>query len=60
MNKIKIKKHDIFISYRREGGLDFTGRLDERLNGEGYSSFFDHHLKSGRFDEQLPQKTKER
>jgi hypothetical protein len=48
---------DIFISYRREGGLDFSGRLYEKLIAQGYTVFFDlEGMKAGRFDTQLYKK----
>jgi len=48
---------DIFISYRREGGLDFSARLHEKLLANNYSAFFDiESMKSGRFDEQIYKK----
>lgn len=48
---------DIFISYRRDGGLDFSGRLYERLITDGYTAFYDlEGMKSGRFDTQIYKK----
>ena len=48
---------DVFISYRREGGLDFSGRLYEKLSANGYTAFFDlEGMKAGRFDTQLYRK----
>ena len=45
---------DVFISYRREGGLDFSSRLYERLTANGYTTFFDlEGMKAGRFDTQI-------
>lgn len=45
---------DVFISYRREGGLDFSSRLYEKLTVNGYTAFFDlEGLKAGRFDNQI-------
>ena len=45
---------DIFISYRRDGGLDFSGRLYEKLVADGYTAFYDlEGMKSGRFDTQI-------
>jgi hypothetical protein len=48
---------DIFISYRREGGLDFSGRLYEKLVTNNYTVFYDlEGMKAGRFDTQLYKK----
>jgi len=48
---------DVFISYRREGGLDFSGRLYEKLTASGYTAFYDlESMKAGRFDNQLYKK----
>ena len=48
---------DVFISYRREGGLDFSSRLYEKLTSNGYTSFFDlEGMKAGRFDMQIYKK----
>ncbi len=45
---------DVFISYRREGGLDYSSRLYEKLTTSGYTVFFDlEGLKAGRFDSQI-------
>ena len=45
---------DAFISYRREGGFEFSARLHERLRALRYLSFFDvENVDSGKFDEQL-------
>ena len=45
---------DAFISYRRDTGIDFAARLNERFTKEGYDCFFDvERMRSGRFDEQL-------
>lgn len=44
----------IFISYRRSGGADFAGRLNDRLTNMGYKVFFDvDSMVSGTFDSQL-------
>jgi len=46
--------HDIFISYRRDGGEDMAMFLYERLTALGYGVFIDvKELKSGKFDEGL-------
>ncbi len=48
---------DVFISYRREGGLDFSSRLYEKLTNNGYTTFFDlEGMKAGRFDTQIYKK----
>lgn len=48
---------DVFISYRREGGLDFSSRLYEKLTSNGYTTFFDlEGIKAGRFDSQIYKK----
>lgn len=45
---------DAFISYRRDTGIDFAARLNERFSKEGYDCFFDvERMRSGRFDKQL-------
>ena len=45
---------DIFISYRREGGFEFSARLHERLRSMRYLSFFDiENMNSGLFDKQI-------
>jgi hypothetical protein len=46
--------HDIFISYRREGGEHLAGRVKDALKNRGFSVFMDvEDLKSGKFDEAL-------
>lgn len=46
--------HDIFISYRRDGGEHLAGRVKDALKGRGFSVFMDvEDLKSGKFDEAL-------
>lgn len=53
MEKSK-KKYDIFISYRREGGMETADAIYQRLQNAGYSVFLDlEQLKSGKFNEQL-------
>ncbi len=48
---------DIFISYRREGGGDFCGRLFDRLTAEHYTAFYDKEsLTLGKFNEQIYKK----
>jgi WD40 repeat protein len=44
-------KHDVFISYRRDGGEHLAGRVKDALKARGFSVFMDvEDLKSGRFD----------
>jgi hypothetical protein len=48
------KQFDIFISYRREGGLSTANMLYEHLTRAGYSVFMDYEeLRSGKFNKQL-------
>ena len=48
------ENHDIFISYRREGGFETAHYFYERLTRDGYSVTFDiDALRNGRFDEAL-------
>ena len=52
--------HDVFISYRRDGGLDLAGRIKDHLVLAGYNPFYDvETMKSGRFDKQLYEKIDE-
>lgn len=45
---------DAFISYRREGGIEFAARLHDRLRSLHYLSFLDiENMESGTFDTQL-------
>lgn len=49
-----MKKYDIFISYRREGGYDTAKHLSDLLKRDGYRVSFDiDTLRSGDFDTQL-------
>ena len=46
--------YDVFISYRRDGGFDTAGRINDLLVQEGYTVSYDiETLREGRFDEQL-------
>jgi hypothetical protein len=46
--------YDVFISYRRDGGFDTAGRINDLLVQEGYSVSYDiDTLREGRFDKQL-------
>lgn len=48
------QKYDIFISYRRDGGLELADSIYQRLINAGYSVFIDlEQLNSGRFNEKL-------
>lgn len=50
----KRTKYDIFISYRREGGLQYAVALQSMLLNMGYSVFLDvRDLSSGHFDTAL-------
>ena len=47
-------KFDIFISYRREGGLELADSIYQRLINAGYSAFLDlEQLNSGKFNTKL-------
>ena len=50
-----MKEHfDIFISYRREGGLELADSIYQRLINAGYSAFLDlEQLNSGKFNTKL-------
>ena len=49
-----MKKYDIFISYRREGGADAAKHLRDVLSQKGYRVFFDtDSLRSGDFNREL-------
>lgn len=44
----------IFISYRRDGGADISGRIKDRLELLGYKVFYDiTSMNSGTFDKQI-------
>lgn len=48
------KKYDVFISYRREGGLGIARLLFNLLEQMGLSVFFDNEsLRTGKFDEAI-------
>ena len=53
--------YDVFISYRREGGLDLAGRIKDHLVLAGYNPFYDlEAMKPGRrFDTLLYEKIDE-
>ena len=45
-------KYDLFISYRRAGGVDYARMIYLELKGRGYNTFFDYNsLRSGKFNE---------
>ncbi len=49
-----MKKYDIFISYRREGGLEMAYSIYQSLLNSGYSVFIDlEQLNSGQFNKKL-------
>lgn len=51
---VKSKSYDVFISYRREGGLDFARSIAYYLRIEGLQCFFDQReLKTGQFNQQI-------
>lgn len=53
-------KYDIFISYRREGGLETAKHLFDLLSKDGYHVSFDiDTLRNGDFDNQLLNRIKE-
>ncbi|MEE0946970.1 MAG: toll/interleukin-1 receptor domain-containing protein [Acutalibacteraceae bacterium] len=55
-----MKKHQIFISYRRDGGDALAGRISDRLLSLGYSVFFDiNSMRSGTFNTQIIEAIKE-
>lgn len=46
--------YDVFISYRRKGGFDTAGRINDLLSHEGYVVSYDiDTLREGPFDQQL-------
>lgn len=45
---------DVFISYRRQGGIDIARNLYERLSLAGYNTFFDYDsMRDGMFNQQI-------
>ena len=47
-------KYEIFISYRRDGGVDYARMIYLELKGRGYNTFFDFNsLRSGKFNENI-------
>lgn len=56
MAKMKEKKYDVFISYRRHGGYETAQAVKAHLEQKGYRVFLDvETLRSGLFDEKLYQ-----
>ena len=52
--------YDIFISYRRDGGGDTAGRINDLLTADGYSVSYDvDTMREGRFDTQLLERIKQ-
>ena len=44
----------VFISYRRDGGVQTAALIREKLKNLGYTTFFDYDsLRQGRFDEAI-------
>lgn len=49
-----MKKYDIFISYRRDGGEQSAKTIYDRLKDKGYKTFYDvETLRSGEFNKKL-------
>jgi len=49
-----VKKIDVFISYRREGGRDIARLIYEKLSFKGYNTFFDFNsMRNGKFNDQI-------
>ena len=49
-----MKRFDIFISYRRDGGFEVADSIYQRLISAGYSTFLDiEQLNSGKFNTKL-------
>ena len=54
-----IKKFDIFISYRREGGFEVAKLIKDLLTRDGYSVSFDmDNLLNGDFNKELCSRVK--
>jgi hypothetical protein len=48
------KKYELFISYRRSGGVDYARMIYLELKGRGYNTFFDYNsLRDGKFNESI-------
>lgn len=51
---MKHRKHDVFISYRRDGGFETARYIYDNLVRDGYTATFDiDTLRNGRFDDAL-------
>ena len=49
-----MKKYDVFISYRRQGGRSYARILQQALERRGYRCFFDYDsLQDGEFNEEI-------
>lgn len=49
-----LDRHQIFISYRRDGGEFLAGRVSDKLSNDGYSVFYDvESMRAGWFNEQI-------
>lgn len=49
-----MKKYDVFISYRRQGGRDYARILQQALERRGYRCFFDYDsLQDGEFNVEI-------
>ena len=44
---------DVFLSYRRETGVECCSVLQKSLEEEGYSVFFDFNMRQGDFEQQI-------
>lgn len=54
-----MKKYDIFISYRRDGGFETANLIAGKLKLSGYRVFLDiHAMHAGDFSEQLKEKVR--
>ncbi len=48
----EVPKYEVFISYRRDGGVDYARMIYLELKGRGYNTFFDYNsLRDGKFNE---------
>lgn len=46
--------YDVFISYRRDGGVDYARMIYQELRRRGYHAFFDYNsLRDGKFNERI-------
>ena len=57
VRKSNLEKRDVFISYRRQGGVYIASMLASELKRKGYEVFFDiDDIGPGEFDERLLEK----